>query len=288
MNETIDISRVYPKWQAVRRLGRGAFGSVYEIERHYLGKTEKAALKIMDIPSDNDYIENLKASGYSENDIRARIRSDFDYVTAEYDRMRQLIHTNIVNCDDLAYEASADGMHYRIYIKMELLTPLLSYSSPDTPEQMARRIGVDICKALELCERRQMVHRDIKPQNLFINQYGEYKLGDFGISRIMEHSTHATRSGTPNYMTPEVYLGNVYHYEVDTYSLGLVLYWLLNERRLPLCACRERRLGRRLCTGRRPVKLGEAARDRELKTTPTTLSSSARKRSDDHKRIKLP
>ncbi len=232
MNETIDISRVYPKWQAVRRLGRGAFGSVYEIERHYLGKTEKAALKIMDIPSDNDYIENLKASGYSENDIRARIRSDFDYVTAEYDRMRQLIHTNIVNCDDLAYEASADGMHYRIYIKMELLTPLLSYSSPDTPEQMARRIGVDICKALELCERRQMVHRDIKPQNLFINQYGEYKLGDFGISRIMEHSTHATRSGTPNY-------------------------------RLPLCACRERRLGRRLCTGRRPVKLGEAARDRE-------------------------
>lgn len=263
MNETIDISRVYPKWQAVRRLGRGAFGSVYEIERHYLGKTEKAALKIMDTPSDNDYIENLKASGYSENDIRARIRSDFDYVTAEYDRMRQLIHTNIVNCDDLAYEASADGMHYRIYIKMELLTPLLSYSSPDTPEQMARRIGVDICKALELCERRQMVHRDIKPQNLFINQYGEYKLGDFGISRIMEHSTHATRSGTPNYMAPEVYLGNVYHYEVDTYSLGLVLYWLLNERRLPLCACRERRLGRRLCTGRRPVKLGEAARDRE-------------------------
>ena len=48
MNETIDISRVYPEWQAVRRLGRGAFGSVYEIERHYLGKTEKAALKIME------------------------------------------------------------------------------------------------------------------------------------------------------------------------------------------------------------------------------------------------
>ena len=233
MNETIDISRVYPEWQAVRRLGRGAFGSVYEIERHYLGKTEKAALKIMDIPSDDGYIENLRASGYSDNDIRVRIRSDFDHLTAEYDRMRQLVHTNIVNCDDLAYEASADGMHYRIYIKMELLTPLLSYSSPDTPEQMARRIGIDICNALELCERRQIVHRDIKPQNLFINQFGEYKLGDFGISRIMDHSTHASKSGTLIYMAPEVYLGNVYHHEVDTYSLGLVLYWLLNERRLP-------------------------------------------------------
>ncbi len=233
MNETIDISRVYPEWQTVRRLGRGAFGSVYEIERHYLGKTEKAALKIMDIPSDDGYIENLRASGYSDNDIRVRIRSDFDHLTAEYDRMRQLVHTNIVNCDDLAYEASADGMHYRIYIKMELLTPLLSYSSPDTPEQMARRIGIDICNALELCERRQIVHRDIKPQNLFINQFGEYKLGDFGISRIMDHSTHASKSGTLIYMAPEVYLGNVYHHEVDTYSLGLVLYWLLNERRLP-------------------------------------------------------
>ena len=59
-------------------------------------------------------------------------------------------------------------MHYRIYIKMELLTPLLNYASPYAPEQMARRIGIDICKALELRERRQIVHRDIKPQNLFI------------------------------------------------------------------------------------------------------------------------
>ena len=103
MNETIDISRVYPDWQAVRRLGRGAFGSVYEIERHYLGKTEKAALKIMDIPSDNDYIENLRASGYSDNDIRVRIRSDFDYLTAEYDRMRQLVHTLHARANGKAY-----------------------------------------------------------------------------------------------------------------------------------------------------------------------------------------
>lgn len=233
MNETIDISRVFPEWQAVRRLGRGAYGSVYEIERHYLGKTEKAALKIMDIPSDYGYIENLRANSYSDNDIRERIRSDFDSLTAEYDRMKKLIHTNIVNCNDFEYEASADGMHYRIYIKMELLTPLLSYSSPYTPEQMAKRIGIDICKALELCERRQIVHRDIKPQNLFINQYGEYKLGDFGISRMMEHTTHASKAGTPGYMAPEVYYGKVYHHEVDIYSLGLVMYWLLNERRLP-------------------------------------------------------
>ena len=233
MNETIDISLVFPEWQAVRRLGRGAYGSVYEIERHNLGKTEKAALKIMDIPSDYGYIENLRANSYSDNDIRERIRSDFDNLTAEYDRMKKLIHTNIVNCNDFEYEASADGMHYRIYIKMELLTPLLSYSSPYTPEQMAKRIGIDICKALELCERRQIVHRDIKPQNLFINQFGEYKLGDFGISRMMEHTTHASKAGTPSYMAPEVYYGKVYHHEVDIYSLGLVMYWLLNERRLP-------------------------------------------------------
>ena len=100
-------------------------------------------------------------------------------------------------------------------------------------EKTTVALAKDICKALELCESRNIVHRDIKPQNLFVNEYGEYKLGDFGIAREMDHATNATKTGTYKYMAPEVYNNQPYDHNIDIYSLGLVMYWLLNEKRMP-------------------------------------------------------
>lgn len=82
-------------------------------------------------------------------------------------------------------------------------------------------------------QKKNIIHRDIKPQNIFINDNGDFKLGDFGIAKTADHTTVATKAGTFNYMAPEVYFGNPYNHSVDIYSLGLVLYWLLNERRGP-------------------------------------------------------
>ena len=66
---------------------------------------------------------------------------------------------------------------------------------------------------------------------------GSYKLGDFGIARISEKTGSATaRIGTYSYMAPEVYKGEHYGAQADIYSLGMVLYWLLNERRAPFVA----------------------------------------------------
>ncbi len=233
MNEP-NITRLFPKWHIVGVLGDGGSGRLYEIEREQFGKREKAALKVVRIPRDDSVIAEYRAEGYSDDSIRKHFKDELDAFSAEYNNMRKLTHTNIVNCDDIEYEYLNGGMCYLIYIKMELLTPLnTAVQNLRDPERVAVKLGKDICSALQLCENRNIVHRDIKPQNLFVNEYGEYKLGNFGIAREMTHVTHASVAGSYRYMSPEVFAHRAYNHNVDVYSLGLVLYWLLNEKRLP-------------------------------------------------------
>lgn len=84
-----------------------------------------------------------------------------------------------------------------------------------------------------LCDSKNIVHRDIKPENIMVSDLANYKLGDFGIARTMDHTTQATTVGSERYMAPEVIKREEYGKEVDIYSLGLVLYWMLNNRKRP-------------------------------------------------------
>ena len=164
---------------------------------------------------------------------------------------------NIVSYEDHAVLRHPDGIGWDILIRMELLHPLLPYVYQ---HPMARRdiikLGIDICKALELCQRYNIIHRDIKPENIFISDNGDYKLGDFGIARTIERTTSGlSQKGTYSYMAPEVYAGREYGFSVDTYSLGLVLYRMLNKNRGPFLpqppeaitfSSREQALARRM------------------------------------------
>lgn len=82
-------------------------------------------------------------------------------------------------------------------------------------------------------KKKKIIHRDIKPQNIFVSPHGVYKLGDFGIAKTMEKTSSGTKAGTYKYMAPEVYHNHPYGHAADIYSLGIVLYWMLNERRVP-------------------------------------------------------
>lgn len=96
------------------------------------------------------------------------------------------------------------------------------------------KIGLDLSKALEVCENNGIIHRDIKPANVFCDSDGDYFLGDFGVARNIERTMLATRKGTPAYMSPEIASGRPCKYSADIYSLGVMLYQLLNSGRLPL------------------------------------------------------
>lgn len=225
---------LWPGWEPVRILGQGSFGVVYEIQRDVFGTLEKAALKVISIPpSDND-VEELRREGYDEDSITLRYQTMLEDMVREYTLMSELKgNSNIVDCDDLRYEPKPSGIGWNIYIKMELLTPMMDALEESIPVEEAIKLGLDICQALILCKKHNIIHRDIKPQNIFLSKHHEYKLGDFGIAKVSDRTASGTVTGTYKYMAPEVFKNQPYGASADIYSLGMVLYWMLNEKRLP-------------------------------------------------------
>ena len=224
----------WPGWEIIKNLGHGNFGTVYRIQRTTRGRTEFAALKVISIPKDESEIAKLRQDDYDDESITQYYADCLNKIEDEYAMMAELKgYANIVYCDDYFSQPHKDGFGWDIYIKMELLTPLKEYLPAEIPEAQVVSLGIDICNALKRCEELNIVHRDIKPENIFVSKEGKYKLGDFGIARTMEGTTGGTKIGTFDYMAPEVNNSKAYHTEVDIYSLGLVMYWMLNERTGP-------------------------------------------------------
>lgn len=94
------------------------------------------------------------------------------------------------------------------------------------------QMGMDICLALAYMHRRGLVHCDIKPSNIFLSSDVIWKLGDFGCTQL---KGRCIRRGSPAYCAPEVSRGARCNTVSDIYSLGIVLYKLLNGGRLPFC-----------------------------------------------------
>ena len=238
MGNEKEIRLPWPGWTIGKYLGAGGYGKVYEIERTLSGVRERAALKVVSRPADDAEIEACYENGYDQASVKASYEEEIQRYVKEYELMKELQgQTNIVSCDDFAVVPRKDGIGGQIFIRMELLTPLQKATMPTKQSMLSEseviRLGKDICKALILCEARHIIHRDIKPENILISKFGDYKLGDFGVARVQDHTTNATKMGTHGYAAPEVEHGQKYGKEADIYSLGITLYWLLNNRRMP-------------------------------------------------------
>ena len=229
----------WPGWKTVRLIGQGSFGAVYEIERNLFGDVERCALKHISIPRTEDEVRELKSEGLDRESITRSFEDRARDLVDEYKLTARLNDSPyVVRCYDVSAVQKDDGIGWDVYIRMELLTPLMDRLSDELhwTEAQILRLGRDIAKALAACGKERILHRDVKPQNIFVTRDGRYKLGDFGIARIVEKFGGAsTRTGTFSYMAPEVYYGKPYGAAADIYSLGMVLYWLLNERRPPFC-----------------------------------------------------
>ena len=235
MEDKMNVRLPWPGWTVVKYLGEGGYGRVYEIERELSGIKEQAALKVVSRPVDDAEIEACYENGYDQASMKASYQEELQRYVKEYQLMKELQgQTNIVSCDDFAVVPRKDGIGGQIFIRMELLTPLKKATMQSMlSESEVIRLGKDICKALMLCEARHIIHRDIKPENILVSKFGDYKLGDFGVARVQDHTTNATKMGTHGYAAPEVEHGHKYGKEADIYSLGITLYWLLNNRRMP-------------------------------------------------------
>ena len=153
--------------------------------------------------------------------------------------MRELAdEENIVRMTGVSQEPSA-GSGYRTYLYMERLTPLTEYlkSHALTGEEairLCRTLCRDLCRALCSCQKKNIIHQDIKEANIFVTSNGRFKLGDFGIARKASKKNLLASSGcTVNSAAPEVLAGEDTSFQSDLYSLGLVMYRILNHGRNP-------------------------------------------------------
>lgn len=236
---TSDIKIYEPlwgSWYVDNIIGEGSFGKVYKVHKEEFGKVYYAAVKMISIPQSEADILQAKSDGLNDESARSYFQAFVTDIIQEIDLMSAFRgNTNIVSLEDHKVIEKSGVIGWDILIRMELLTTLSSYvnTKPLTPNEVVK-LGIDICRALELCAMRNTIHRDIKPDNIFVSKYGDYKLGDFGIARQIERTMSGlSKKGTYTYMAPEVFKGESYGASVDLYSLGIVMYRYLNRNRTP-------------------------------------------------------
>lgn len=224
---------LFGSWHICGEIGHGNFGRVYRMEmQDSFGEVYAAALKVVEILPDRmladtpERVHELAKKAY-ESEISTM------YALRGMDR--------IVHIDDHAVrELHENGqlIGYDLLIRMELLESLGELLKRKekklyTAEEI-RHIGMDLSRGLMCCHDRNILHRDINPNNIFHDRFDRYQLGDFGIAKQLEGTIHAgTAIGTEKYVAPEVVAGEEYDARADIYSLGIVLYQLANNGYLP-------------------------------------------------------
>ena len=236
MGET--IMSPWKQWTIVEKIGQGSYGSVYKAVRQELGNDYYSAIKHIAIPSDPCYTDTLYTEGLvsDKQSVEAfyeqALRSIIEEINTSY---RLKGNSNIVGYEDHMVVPKTDEPGYDLYIRMELLESLGSFMKHARLSQgEVIHLGKDICSALIVLERENILHRDIKPDNIFISPAGDYKIGDFGVARQLNHTvSNMSVKGTFDFMAPELQKGEAVNHTSDIYSLGIVLYRLCNGNRKP-------------------------------------------------------
>ena len=192
------------RYKIIEKIGGGGMADVYKAEDLTLGRT--IALKILhkQFASDEGFLERFRR---------------------EAQAAAKLNHPNIVSIYDVGDE---NGIYYIVmeYVPGVTLKKIIQKDAPLSTEKTVH-IAMQIAKAMEFAHQHEIIHRDIKPQNVMITDSGEIKVTDFGIARAGTTST-MTRTGsilgTAHYISPEQAQGSIVGPTTDIYSLGVVMY----------------------------------------------------------------
>lgn len=238
MAENTLIGQQIQGYHIVQKLGSGGYGTVYLGEKEDLGKKYQTAIKHISMPDAEGYESVLQDYGYDKAATQAHFEKMVEGITAEINTLLELSkkdNRHIVAYYDHDIQRSDAPLCFDIFLRMEYLTPLTRHVRRKgfTLGEVIK-LGLNMCDALSLCHNSGVMHRDIKEANIFISENGNFKLGDFGVAKAVFEATQAgSIKGTASYMAPEIYLREPYDSSVDIYSLGIVLYKLLNNQRLP-------------------------------------------------------
>jgi serine/threonine protein kinase/Tfp pilus assembly protein PilF len=199
------------RYQIIEELGHGGMGKVYKA--FDIKIQEKIAIKIIrpDIASDQKTITRFR------NELKLA---------------RQITHRNICRMHDLGEDQDTHFITME-YVAGESLKKIIRMTGPLTIGT-ALDYSRQICDGLAEAHRLGVIHRDLKPQNILIDESGTAKIMDFGIARSLEAGSltgEGMMVGTPEYMSPEQAEGKTADQRTDIYALGVILYEMVTGKR---------------------------------------------------------
>lgn len=197
-------SRFRNDFNVIRTVGEGAFGKVYEAKKKLTGMI------------------------YAVKQIMVKRCSIVNPLT-EVRALEGLDHENIVRYFDAWVES--EEPQYDIFIQMQFcnngnLEEWLENTDLQRRDGKSTLIWNQIVAAVKFIHDKGLIHRDLKPQNIFFETEDKIRIGDFGL--VTERQESITIAGTPLYMAPEMFRECGYNYKVDIYSAGMILFELLN------------------------------------------------------------
>ena len=270
MDKDVPVS-VWPEWELIEKIGEGSFGKVYKAKRTERGRSFYSAIKIISIPASKGELDSVRSEMNNEQSTREYFRNLVEDCVQEIYTMEHFCgNSHVVSFEDFKVVEYLDEIGWDISIRMEYLTSFMDYcTGKELTEKEVIKLGCDLAMALIYCRKLNIIHRDVKPENIFVSRFGDFKLGDFGIAREQAHTmSNMSKKGTYSYMAPEIYKGEKYDSSIDIYSLGIVLYKLMNHNRLPFLSLdkqlityrdKETALARRMAGEKMPVPVNASA-----------------------------
>ena len=270
MDKDVPVS-VWPEWELIEKIGEGSFGKVYKAKRTERGRSFYSAIKIISIPASKGELDSVRSEMNNEQSTREYFRNLVEDCIQEIYTMEHFCgNSHVVSFEDFKVVEYLDEIGWDISIRMEYLTSFMDYcTGKELTEKEVIKLGCDLAMALIYCRKLNIIHRDVKPENIFVSRFGDFKLGDFGIAREQAHTmSNMSKKGTYSYMAPEIYKGEKYDSSIDIYSLGIVLYKLMNQNRLPFLSLdkqlityrdKETALARRMAGEKMPVPVNASA-----------------------------
>lgn len=196
------------RYEIVGKVGTGGMSDVYKAKDHTLGRY--VAIKV----------------------LKAEFSEDMTFVTkfrTEAQAAAGLEHPNIVNIYDVGSE---NGFYY---IVMEFVEGITLKTYIEKKGQLNYKetlsIAIQVGRGIQAAHAKNIIHRDIKPQNIIISTDGKVKVTDFGIARaVSEHTIHSDVMGSVHYASPEQARNGYVSNKSDIYSLGIVMYEMVTGR----------------------------------------------------------